>query len=100
MFKHSIWSCFCLIEEELLLLLQKIGAFVSGCFLDLGLWKACGCVFVRLCASLCVWERLGEAHCLVPLYEKVSFATKLQGANRLQVSKYVRWKYELETDQT
>jgi hypothetical protein len=46
------------------------------------------------------WKRLGEAHCLVPLSEKVSFATKLQRRNRLQVSKYVRWKYKLETYQT
>jgi hypothetical protein len=43
MFNNSIWSCFCLLGEKILLLLQKIGGFVSGCFLDLGLWKACGC---------------------------------------------------------
>jgi hypothetical protein len=36
----------------------------------------------------------------VPLYEKVKFATRLQSGNRLQVSKYVRWKYKLETNQT
>jgi hypothetical protein len=58
------------------------------------------CVFVRLCASLCVWERLGEAHCLVPLCEKVKFPAKLQRGNRLQVCKYVLWKYKLETNQT
>jgi hypothetical protein len=55
----------------MLLLVQKIGGFALGCFLDLGLWKACGCVFVRLCASLCVFVhlgRLGKADCLVPLY--------------------------------
>jgi hypothetical protein len=36
----------------------------------------------------------------LPLYEKVSFTTKLQRGNRFQVSKYVRWKYKLETNQT
>jgi hypothetical protein len=36
----------------------------------------------------------------VPLYEKVKFSTRLQRGNRLQVSKYVRWKYKLETNQT
>jgi hypothetical protein len=36
----------------------------------------------------------------LPMYEKVSFATKLQRGNRFQVSKYVRWKYKLETNQT
>jgi hypothetical protein len=36
----------------------------------------------------------------VPLNERVNFATKLQRRNRLQVSKYIRWKYKLETDQT
>jgi len=36
----------------------------------------------------------------VPLYEKVKFAAKLQRGNRLQVSKYVRWKYKLEKNQT
>ena len=36
----------------------------------------------------------------MPLYEKVSFATKLQRGNRFQVSKYVRRKYKLETNQT
>ena len=36
----------------------------------------------------------------MPLYERVSFTTKLQRGNRFQVSKYVRWKYKLETNQT
>ena len=36
----------------------------------------------------------------MPLHEKVSFTTKLQRGNRFQVSKYVRWKYKLETNQT
>lgn len=36
----------------------------------------------------------------MPLYERVSFAAKLQRGNRFQVSKYVRWKYKLEKDQT
>ena len=36
----------------------------------------------------------------MPLYEKVRFTTKLQRGNRFQVSKYVRWKYKLETNQT
>ncbi len=36
----------------------------------------------------------------MPLNKKVSFSTKLQRGNRFQVSKYVRWKYTLETNQT
>lgn len=36
----------------------------------------------------------------MPLYERVNFATKLQRGNRFQVSKYVRWKYKLESNQT
>jgi hypothetical protein len=36
----------------------------------------------------------------LPLTERVCFKTRLQRGNRFQVSKYVRWKYKLETDQT
>ena len=36
---------------------------------------------------------------LVPLTERVNFKTRLQRGNRLQVSKYVRWRYKLEPDQ-
>jgi len=36
----------------------------------------------------------------LPLYERVKFSTKLQRGNRIQVSKYVRWRYKLETSQT
>jgi len=36
----------------------------------------------------------------VPLTERVSFKTRLQKGNRFQVSKYVRWRYKLESDQT
>ena len=57
-----------------------------------------------MAAAVCVLGRLGKAGegrgLLMPLYEKVKFATKLQRGNRLQVCKYVRWKYKLETDQT
>jgi hypothetical protein len=41
----------------MLLLLQKIGAFVSGCFLDLGFWKACGCGCKRLGKARKGWRR-------------------------------------------
>jgi hypothetical protein len=58
-------------------------------------------LWLRLHESWYVWERLEkEVDFLVPLYERVNFATKLQRGNRLQVSKYVRWKYKLESDQT
>lgn len=55
---------------------------------------------MRLYPSWYVLESLGKAKCLMPLYEKVNFVAKLQRENRLQVSKYVRWKYKLEPDQT
>ena len=35
----------------------------------------------------------------MPLTERVDFRTRLQRGNRLQVSKYVRWRYKLEPDQ-
>jgi hypothetical protein len=70
-----------------MLLLQKIGAFVSGCFFDLGLRMACGCGCIRFGKVWKGLERLGEVHCLVPLSERINFATKLQRVNRLQVSK-------------
>jgi hypothetical protein len=45
---HLIWSFLCLLEEELLLLLQKSGEFALGCFFDFGFWKAFGCGCKRL----------------------------------------------------
>jgi hypothetical protein len=36
----------------------------------------------------------------LPIYEKVTFKTRLQRGNRLQIPKYVRWHYKLEPDQT
>jgi bifunctional DNA-binding transcriptional regulator/antitoxin component of YhaV-PrlF toxin-antitoxin module len=35
----------------------------------------------------------------LPLTERVSFKTRLQRGNRVQVPKYVRWYYKLETTQ-
>ena len=35
----------------------------------------------------------------MPLTEKVNFKTRLQRGNRIQVPKFVRWRYKLETDQ-
>jgi bifunctional DNA-binding transcriptional regulator/antitoxin component of YhaV-PrlF toxin-antitoxin module len=35
----------------------------------------------------------------LPLTERVSFKTRLQRGNRVQVPKYVRWHYRLETTQ-
>jgi hypothetical protein len=71
------------------------------CFKLLFLFRLWDCLWLRLCTSWYVWERLEkEADYLVSLYEKVKFATRLQRGNRLQVSKYVRWKYKLETNQT
>ena len=35
----------------------------------------------------------------MPLTQKVKFTTKLQRGNRLQVSRYVRWRYKLEREQ-
>jgi hypothetical protein len=35
----------------------------------------------------------------VPLTERVSFKTRLQRGNRVQVPKYVRWHYKLEPTQ-
>jgi len=35
----------------------------------------------------------------MPLTEKVSFKTRLQRGNRVQVPKIVRWRYKLETYQ-
>jgi hypothetical protein len=36
---------------------------------------------------------------LLPLTELVSFKTRLQRGNRIQLPKLVRWKYKLEIDQ-
>ena len=35
----------------------------------------------------------------MPLTERVAFKTSLQKGNRVQVPKYVRWHYKLETTQ-
>jgi hypothetical protein len=35
----------------------------------------------------------------VPLTEKVSFRTRLQRGNRVQVPKLVRWRFKMEPDQ-
>ena len=35
----------------------------------------------------------------MPLTERVSFKTRLQGGNRVQVPKYVRWHFKLEPTQ-
>jgi hypothetical protein len=35
----------------------------------------------------------------LPLTERVSFKTRFQCGGRLQVSKYVRWRFKLESDQ-
>ena len=35
----------------------------------------------------------------MPLYEKVSFKTRLQSGNRIQIPTLVRWRYKLETYQ-
>jgi bifunctional DNA-binding transcriptional regulator/antitoxin component of YhaV-PrlF toxin-antitoxin module len=35
----------------------------------------------------------------VPLTEPVSFKTRLQRGNRVQLPKLVRWRYKLESDQ-
>ena len=35
----------------------------------------------------------------MPLTERVSFKTRLQSGNRVQIPKYVRWHYKLEPTQ-
>jgi hypothetical protein len=35
----------------------------------------------------------------LPLTQRVSFTTRVQRRNRIQVSKYIRWHFKLETDQ-
>jgi hypothetical protein len=35
----------------------------------------------------------------LPLTQRVSFRTRMQKRNRLQVSKYIRWRFKLEPDQ-
>ena len=35
----------------------------------------------------------------MPLIEKVMFTSRLQRGNRIQVSRYVRWRYKLESTQ-
>jgi len=35
----------------------------------------------------------------LPLTERLSFKTRLQKGNRVQIPKYVRWHYKLETTQ-
>ncbi len=35
----------------------------------------------------------------MPLTDKVSFKTKLQRGNRVQVPRLVRWQFKMETDQ-
>jgi len=36
----------------------------------------------------------------MPLTERVNFTTSLQKGNRVQVSKLIRWRFKLESDQT
>jgi bifunctional DNA-binding transcriptional regulator/antitoxin component of YhaV-PrlF toxin-antitoxin module len=35
----------------------------------------------------------------MPLTEKVNFKTTLQKGNRVQIPKFIRWRFKLETDQ-
>ncbi len=35
----------------------------------------------------------------MPLTQKVTFKTKLQRGGRLQINRYVRWRFKLESDQ-
>jgi hypothetical protein len=65
MFSRSILRYLCLKEEELLLLLQKMGAFALSCFLDLDFWIACGCGCMRLGASWKGWRRMGIVNAVV-----------------------------------
>jgi hypothetical protein len=46
---------------------------------------------------LCVWAR--RSFFYLPLTENVTFNTRLQRGNRVQIPKYVRWAYQLETTQ-
>jgi hypothetical protein len=43
----------------------KIGAFVSGCFLDLGFWKACGCGCKRFGKVRKGWEGSGLVNVVI-----------------------------------
>jgi hypothetical protein len=55
-----------------------------------------------LVASSPVAIRLGKVGLggvFVPLTEKVIFKTRLQRGGRVQVNKYVRWRYKLEPSQ-
>ena len=60
---------------------------------------------VFLYASLPVAHRLGTSglgggvFSSCPLTEKVTFNKRLQRGNRVQIPKYVRWGYQLETTQ-
>ena len=62
-----------------------------------GLW-------VLLNASLSVAARsntsgLGGGFFFLPLTKQIVFKTRLQRGNRVQIPKYVRWSYKLETTQ-
>ena len=72
------------------------GVCVLGCFFGLGFAAFSGCVFARRCA---VGEGWFWRCVFVPLTEKVVFKTRLQRGDRLQVNKYVRWRYKLESNQ-
>ena len=55
-----------------------------------------------LVASLPVAIRLGKVvlgGVFVPLTEKVAFKTRMQQGGRVQINKYVRWRYKLEPNQ-
>jgi hypothetical protein len=55
-----------------------------------------------LVASLpvAIWfGKVGLGGVFVPLTEKVVFKTRLQQGGRMQVNKYVRWRYKLEPSQ-
>lgn len=54
------------------------------------------CVAIRRPA---VWYGWFWRCVLLPLTERVRFKTRLQRGGRLQVNKYVRWRYKLESSQ-
>ncbi len=61
--------------------------------------RLCRSLWVRLHTSGFGCQRLTAEVVVVALTERVSFKTRLQRGNRVQVPKYVRWHYKLEPTQ-
>jgi hypothetical protein len=91
------FHCYCLLSDRKTThLLRVFERLVFGCFFGAKLKASAGCVCNRRQNSTSVCKRLDEN---LPVPEKVSFKTPFQQGNRVQIPKFVRWRFKMETDQ-